>query len=427
MNARVGLAREDIVPSRLAAALAVFGVFAQTAAWGSGGAVAAWSFAALGSLALLREGSALFVLACFLPALERFAPIPEAFREAGGLPALAAMIAVVAAEQHVRVEGERPATRGASRMLVLAVAVTLATLALRRVVAIVAPGAAALWLPFEALPCAAIAAGLARSPRVSRALRDRLREAPLWCLAAALAIGTPDAPAPFVLLAFATLGGVEALPRGASVPALALALLVRASRAHALPGDVVIVLAPLLGGMSRALGTAAFPALGARLRLLERARRRFAHHEGVHTHRVALALAEPTTRFVLDWHRPAVQLVVDRVGMLRVAPPLPAPELEAALAAAPAEVLAAAEVHPYLVGAIDVQAAQRSLAVREAGAAVLVRDAESGEIAGVLYVVEGTRAPLAAEEVRLLVALSRAVAASIGAGTEPAIAARMRA
>jgi hypothetical protein len=299
-------------------------------------------------------------------------------------------------------------------------------LALRRLGVAVAEGARAWWPALQVIPLAVVAAGLVRSSRASRPSRGLLREASLWCLGAAAVRSSPDDAAPFAVFAIAALEGFEALPRGAALPGVLLAVLLRGARAGALPVDAALVAAAVIGLAARAIGTAAFPAFGARLRLLERAKGRLMRHEGVHTHRVALALAEPSARFGVDWHRPPVQLVVERIGVLRAIPALPAPELVQALVAAPMEVVAFDEVHPYTVGAADVHAAQRSLEVRGAAAAVLLRDAESKEITGVLYVLGGTGAPLAEDEAQALHDVGRAVSASIGAGTEPAIAARLR-
>ncbi len=388
------------------------------------GVGAPFTLAAAGALALARGGSSLVAILCAIPATPLATILPPQAAALGGLPAAVAALTAVSLEREVR-RAERPMTTGPSRAIAAAALVALGVVALRRLVLVVVPELPRACLPgFDLLLVVACAAALARSPRAARVSRGRTREAALWGVAAAVA-GVGEV-APLAVMALAARGGGSLLPRGAAAPAAVLAALLRSARASLVPLDAAVLAASVVGLFVRSLGTVAFPAFGARLRLLERARSRLARHEGVHTHRVALSLAEAAPRFLVDWHRPPVQLFVERIGVMRATSALPAPELVEALEVAPDEVLAFDEVHPYTVGAVDVHGAQRSLEARGATAAALLRDAESREVAGVLYVLGGTGAPLAPEEAAAFGDVARAVSAALGAGTEPAIAARLR-
>lgn len=348
--------------------------------------------------------------------------LPEPWVAWGALEALVAAIAAVVLERVLAVGGERPAREGLGRALTFGLLAATAVLLLVRVATVVGPGIPRLRALAGLAPVVVLALGVAAGDRTTRAFRERVREAAAVALAFVLV-----APA----LACAAFAVTLLLPstasaRGVGGAALAVGAGLLVVRVARLPAELALVVGVLVGARAPLVQTLAFPGVGARLRRWERASHRLAAHGGDRSHRVAIALASPEPTFVIDWLRPAVQLVVDRSAVLRVAPAMPAPELVEALAASPEGVLAARELHPYLVGAVDVHAAQRALELRGAGAAALLRDDESQEILGVLYALRTERDPLTATEARVFRRLSEVVAASIVSGSEPAIAARLK-
>lgn len=274
-------------------------------------------------------------------------------------------------------------------------------------------------------PAVAILA-CAASSRATRPFRAALREAIFVMLAVALVARPGQETTALAAGAFVVRTWESAWFGSYGVFVLAATAVLCMAGLGVAPAAMWVALALALGVCSGPIRSVVHPGFGARMRLLRRVLARLSGPGGAQMNRVGAALAVADGgAFALDWHRPAAQLLVDRVGVLRVAPEIPAVDLVAALVAAPGEVLAADDVHPYLLGAIDVQAVQRSLAVRGACAAALLREDESREICGVLYLLSGPRARLDAEEARSFRELADAVSASIGAGTEPAIAARL--
>ncbi len=348
--------------------------------------------------------------------------LPASWAEQGVVELALAIAGALALLRAAARGGERPAREGLVRVVVFVVLAGAGAALLVRVAALVLPGDARVRALASMLAVFALAEHLVRGERTTRAFRELLRDTMLIALAGVLV-------APSLALV-AWIVAVEVVPpqRPSGVGAFALALastllLVRGMR---VPSELAVALGVFVGVRAKGVRTLGFAGFGARLRRWRKASRRLAELGAERSHRVAVALAAPEPGFVIDWLRPAVQLVVDRSGVLRMAPAMPAPELVEALAAAPEGVVAARELHPYLVGAADVHAALRALELRGAAAAALLRDEESEEIVGVLYARGVERAALTETEARALRRLADVVAASIGAGSEPAIAARLK-
>ncbi len=348
--------------------------------------------------------------------------MPEPWASQGVVEALLAVLAVFVLLRAAARGGERPARDGFARGAAFVLFAAAGTLLLVRAGSVVLPGNPRVRALAPLLSPLVLASQLTRGERTTRALRERVREAVIVALAFAI-VAPALALAPFVVLLE---GAALVIPSGSGGVALAFAGALALARATRMAPELTLAGGVALGSQLAWLRTLGFPGLGARLRRWEDAWRRLAERGGERSHRVAVALASPAASFVIDWLRPSVQLVVDRSGALRVAPAMPAPELVEALLAAPEGVLAARELHPYLVGAADVHGALRSLELRNAAAAALLRDDESKEIVGVLYALGPDRDALTETEARALRRLADVVAASIGAGSEPVIAARLK-
>lgn len=380
---------------------------------------------ALAVAAWIRGHGVAVVVSVASPLIALAGPIPEAWSSFGALEAAAAFLGVYSVLVASANGGHHPAQRGSFRSLSIPALGAIASALLVHAQVVVGAGRDVRLLATLAPPL--LVAWVAGSTsRATRAFRHELREAIFLALALAVVARAGSEFVPVAGFAFVLGGYGAALPAGAGLFVLVCACCMRLANGFVVTPAAVVAVSVVLGAAQNALRSFAHPRFGVRFRSISNAVERLARRGSRRTHRVGVALADARgTSFLIDWHRPATQLVVDRIGVLRRASALPAPELVAALEAAPDEVLAADDLHPYVVGAADVQGASRCLAVRGACAAALLREDESGEVCGVLYVVDGPRDPLDAQEAEALRRLADVVSASITQGSEPAIAARM--
>jgi len=381
---------------------------------------------ALALAAALRGHGLVTVVALASPLLALVADWLEPWSPYGVVEAAFAGLGVFAVVEAARTGGHRPAAASSARGVWFGVASAVATAGVARSEALFGVrghdvrAVTALLAPFAAAYLSAA------SPRATRDHRHALREA---CAATLALAPLSERGAEFVPLAglgFVLAGYAGEWSSGLGLFAVMVAGCTRVAMAHAIDPVLLSSLALALGLAEKPIRTLAHPGFGARFRALRDAGAGLALRGGRRTHRVGVALADiQSFGFSIDWHRPAAQLIVERLGVLRRAPALPATELVGALEGAPDEVASADDLHPYVVGSADVQGASRALAVRGACVAALLRDHESHEVCGVLYVLGSARAPLDRDEARELRRLADAVSASVAEGSEPAIAAHL--
>ena len=347
--------------------------------------------------------------------------MPEPWARMGLLEAAFAALSTLVLFREAARGGERPPRFGAAKGVALAMGSGAGALLLVRASEVVAAGHPHARGVASLAPVLVFASQVAAGERASRAFRERLRNAACWSIAAAILVPA-IALGPFVVVL--VMPSLEV--GGSGGVAIAFACVLAMTRLAKVPPEGALAVGALLGSRLAWVRSLGAPGGGARLRGWEDAWNRLAALGGERSHRVAVALTSPNTSFVLDWLRPPSQLVIDRSGVMRLAPAMPAPELADALAKAPHGVLSARELHPYVVGSADVHAALRALELREASAAALLRDHESKELVGILYAIRCERSALTETEARALRRLADLVAASIVDGSEPAIAARLK-
>jgi hypothetical protein len=381
---------------------------------------------ALGLSAALRGHGLVTVVALGSPLLTLVADWLEPWKPYGVVEATFAGLGVFAVVDAARNGGHRPAAPSSARGVWIGAASAVATAGVARLESLFdarghdVRALTSLLAPFVAAYVSAA------SPRATRDYRHALREACTATLALALVSQRGAEFVPLAGLGFVLAGYAGEWSSGLGLFAVMVAGCTRVALARAVDPVVVSSLALALGLAERPLRSLAHAGFGARFRALRDAAAGLALRGARRTHRVGVALADVQSfGFSIDWHRPASQLIVERLGVLRRIPALPAPELVGALEGAPDEVASADDLHPYVVGSADVQGAARALAVRGACVAALLRDHESHEVCGVLYLLGSARAPLDRDEALELRRLADAVSASVAEGSEPAIAAHL--